>query len=226
MSVMARSRNRILRIIQRNGAANVQVLSRELGLAPATIRRHVDVLLSDELITYELVRKATGRPEHSFSLTERGHESMPKGYGTLLQDLISDIASRGELQVSGKSGAELLRESFQRIGAAAGAEAPNAGQPIVALENLLEGRGFAPEIEKSATGFEIRLTNCPYRAAVQADPSVCAIDAALIQGVIGGEVSLVTCISEGSPCCVYAVSGAENGRTSHNRPPRPTFAGR
>ena len=88
---MSVSRDSILAIIRRNDGASVDVLADGVVLAPATVRRHVDILERDGLIDHIEVRRPTGRPRHVFDLTEKGHDSVPKDYSRLLNELVQDI---------------------------------------------------------------------------------------------------------------------------------------
>ena len=69
---MEGARLRILQLLQKHSNDTVEGLANAIGLAPATIRRHLDILQRDRLVTFEEVRKRTGRPEYSFYLTEGG----------------------------------------------------------------------------------------------------------------------------------------------------------
>jgi predicted ArsR family transcriptional regulator len=205
---MERSRERILRIIQQSGSANVETLSRRLGLAPATVRRHLDILQRDGLVTYSEVRKQTGRPEYSFSLTERGHEVMPKGYDALLLELIREIGLKKSGDLDGKNGRDVLREVFQALGERAGAEhLAKAGHDAVsALAAGLEERDFGPDVSRLPEGVRVKLTNCPFRAVARADQAVCAFDSNLISRVLGKQVRRESCIAEGDQCCMYVAT--------------------
>ena len=88
---MSVSRDSILAIIRRNDGASVDVLADEVVLAPATVRRHLDILERDGLIDHIEVRRPTGRPLHVFDLSENGHDSVPKDYSRLLNELVQDI---------------------------------------------------------------------------------------------------------------------------------------
>ena len=88
---MSASRDSIMTIIRQNNGVNVDELAREMQLAPATVRRHLDILERDGLVDNSEVRKPTGRPQYSFHLTEKGHDSVPKDYSRLLNELVSDI---------------------------------------------------------------------------------------------------------------------------------------
>ena len=55
---MSVSRDSILAIIRRNDGASVDVLADEVVLAPATVRRHLDILERDGLST---ISRSAGR---------------------------------------------------------------------------------------------------------------------------------------------------------------------
>ena len=88
---MSVSRDSIPAIIRRNDGASVDVLADEVVLAPATVGRHLGILERDGLIDHIEVRRPTGRPRHVFDLTEKGHDSVPKDYSRLLNELVQDI---------------------------------------------------------------------------------------------------------------------------------------
>ncbi len=205
---MEGSRERIVRIIQQAGAANVEKLSRQLGLAPATVRRHLDILQRDGLVTYSEVRKKTGRPEYSFSLTERGHEVMPRSYDALLAELLQEIGSRRAGDMNGKSGPQVLKETFESLGRRAGAEymARAGNDPVAAAVAALRDRDFAPEVAQTSMGLRVRLTNCPFRSVARLDKSVCTFDQTLITRLLGTPVQRESCIADGASCCEYVTA--------------------
>ena len=92
---MEGTRLRILQLLQKDGHATVEGLATGIGLAPATIRRHLDILQRDRLVGFDEVRKRTGRPEYSFYLTEDGQESLPKDYDRLLAMVVDEIGMNG-----------------------------------------------------------------------------------------------------------------------------------
>ena len=59
---METTRQTILSILRRRRRATVDELTKELGLAPATVRRHLDILARDSHVEVSQVRRKTGRP--------------------------------------------------------------------------------------------------------------------------------------------------------------------
>ena len=202
------TRNHILQIVQTRHGETVAGLARELGLAPATVRRHLDILQRDGFLKYEEARHGAGRPEHVFSLTDAGHEQLPKDYDALLSELVAELASLSEEETTGRSGEELVEHAFANI--AQRAVEPyikDAGaDPIEALGQLLTDRDFAPELEVTESGIRVTLNNCPYRLAAKDNPTICSFDTGLISGVLRSEARREACIRLGDECCSYVVA--------------------
>src|SRR5258708_4044090 len=71
-----RTRDRVLELLGRRAATAAQ-LGQSLGLKRAAIRRHLDALLADGLVTgQEQPAKGRGRPAKIFSLTPEGRENL------------------------------------------------------------------------------------------------------------------------------------------------------
>ncbi|MCI0774556.1 MAG: winged helix-turn-helix transcriptional regulator [Chloroflexi bacterium] len=203
---MSVSRESIMTIIRRNNGANVDVLANEVDLAPATVRRHLDILECDGLVDHVEVRKRTGRPQHVFHLTEKGHDSVPKDYGGLLNELVKDIKSIPGHGLAGRSGDEILRDSLTRIGKKRAEKFSPGRNPIDAVRAAFEDGGYDPIIEAHEGGLKIRITNCPYRRATADDIIVCTVDQSMVQSLLGDGVEHQVSIAERANECVYLLS--------------------
>ena len=115
MQIMEGTRLRILQLLQKSHSETVDGLVRTIGLAPATIRRHLDILQRDRLVAFLEVRKKTGRPEHSFYLTEDGHEALPKDYDRLLGMVLQEMSSLTVEDTRAKNGPQILETIFVRL---------------------------------------------------------------------------------------------------------------
>lgn len=204
---MSVSRDSILTIIRRNDGANVDDLANEVDLAPATVRRHLDILERDGLVDHVEVRKPTGRPQHVFHLTEKGHDSVPKDYSRLLNELVQDIKSIPSHGLEGRSGDEVLKESLTRIGKKRAAEYGRGRKPLEAIQAAFEAGGYDSIIESNDDGLKIRITNCPYRRASAEDNIICTVDRAMVQSLLGDGVKHQVSIAERANECVYLLSG-------------------
>ncbi len=206
---MEGTRDKILGLLQQKGADTVEGLSNSLGLTSATVRRHLDILQRDRLITYEEVRKKTGRPEYSFSLTEDGHESLPKHYNELLTSLLHEMESLGQEDTKGHDGREILRTVFQRVSRKLVDEhqsklkGKSSRERLAALIDVLQSRDFFPEVQQSDSTVTINLLNCPFRYVALNTNAVCDMDNDLISSFLQVPVKQQACIQKGDRCCTY-----------------------
>ena len=211
---MLGTRLQILITLQRNGRETVESLAHSLELAPATIRRHMDILQRDHLISFQEVKRPTGRPEYSFFLTEAGQEALPKNYGSLLDSLFQEIGSLEKKDIEGKDGKELteflLTRSAQRIADRANVSPDDSlSQRATILALLLEEQQFTPRVEEKGGKVRIELFNCPFRSVALEHESICAFDSHLITQVLGTPVSLEKCIAWGDATCFYVTSSTK-----------------
>ncbi len=206
---MSVSRDNILIIIRQNNGVSVNEISREMHLAPATVRRHLDILERDGFVDHTEVRRPTGRPQYSFYLTEHGHESFPKDYGRLLGELVSEIRNTPAEDIDGRSGQDVIVDSLTRIGQKRATEYGQGRQPVDAVRAAFEAGGYDPIFEKSDAGLKIRITNCPYRQIVAEDGIICTVDRSLVQVLLGDNVEHRQEMNPGSNECTYEMSTAQ-----------------
>ncbi len=196
----------ILTLLQRQ-PATVDQLSTELGLAAATVRRHLDILQRGRFVSFQAVRRKQGRPEHAFSLTEEGHELMPKRYHLLLQRVLQSLdGAESGTSSNGTAASQALLADIARLMVAEYRsrlrERPE-DDPIRLLGLILESEQFAPELEPHADGIRITLGNCPYRGVANESSAVCALDHHLISEVLGTPITNTSRINLGNHLCTY-----------------------
>ena len=201
----------ILNILQRQNRATVDLMARELGLASATVRRHLDILQRDHLVTFGQVKKKTGRPEYTYYLTESGQESLPKEYDRLLGRLLHEMSSLSNAEIGDRSGNELLQLMFQRMAlqtaARTGGEAQDSfSERVSRAVAVLQEEKFAPEIEETNGSLRIQLHNCPFRSVVMENGSVCTYDGFVLSSILGTDVVLEQCVRENDGACCYTAS--------------------
>lgn len=205
---MSVSRDNILTIIRQNNGVNVDELAKQMQLAPATVRRHLDILERDGLVDHTEIRKPTGRPQYSFHLTEKGHDSVPKDYSRLLNELVSEIKNLPAENLSSRSGDDVLRESLERIGEKRAATYLQGRRPVEAVAAAFEEGGYDPIVETDEEGLRIRVTNCPYRRASIDDDIICTVDRSMVTSLLGKEITHNVEMSPEANECVYML-GAE-----------------
>lgn len=213
---MEGTRFRILQLLQSNGSQTVEALATNIGLAPATIRRHLDILQRDRFVKFREVRKKTGRPEYSFFLTEEGQESLPKNYDRLLALTVEGLASLSAADIDGRDGEQVLELVFKGLSDEVFSqyekevEDKSLSERVEVLVNVLEERDFFPEIELVGSEMRLKLLNCPYRFAALRNQAVCSFDSNIVSSFLTESVKQPECISDGSQHCVYSIN-IQNG---------------
>ncbi|MBM3933795.1 MAG: ArsR family transcriptional regulator [SAR202 cluster bacterium] len=210
---MEGSRLQILQILQRNRTDTVDGLARAIGLAPATVQRHLDILQRDRLVAFTEVRKKTGRPEYAFYLTEGGQESLPKDYDGMLGAIVQELSALTADETSSRDGEDLLELVFARMGDAAARkheeilDGKGMGDRLTALTAQLSQDNFFPETDIGPDGsLKISLLNCPFRAVAMRNKAVCDFDRNLIASLLKVPVTREQCISDGHSGCVYSAN--------------------
>ena len=89
------TRRTILDYLKEHGQSTVDELARVLKLNSVTVRHHLDILRSDELITDPVVRHRNrpGRPQYVYSLSVKASTHFPKNYCELAAKLLEEVKS-------------------------------------------------------------------------------------------------------------------------------------
>jgi predicted ArsR family transcriptional regulator len=202
------TRPKILAILRQEASATVDQLAQDTGLAPATVRRHLDILQRDRLVSFHQLRNGRGHPEFSYSLTEDGLESGHRDYRGLLLMLLSTVRSLDPADLAGRAGEDLLQFLILRMAdltshAYGDSEDLSPERRISHLTQALAEGGFSPEVSRENGLVHIRLCNCPFRAAALCEESVCCFDQRLIANILGVEPAREHTIRNGDTSCSY-----------------------
>ena len=202
------TRLKILAIIRERGPATVDQLAQATNLSSATIRRHLDILQRDHLVSYQQSHKQLGRPEFVYSLTEAGHEAGYRNYQTLLTQLLGVIREQPASALADQDGADFLAFLMRHVADRLSGARPRNGSiskeaRVAQLQRTLSDNGFEPRIDCVNGHVEIQLCNCPFRAAALCEESVCLSDQRLIANVLGVEPLRQSSIRHGDPVCSY-----------------------
>ena len=65
----------MLDVLRQNGAVTISVLVAEMGVTATAVRQRLQRLMADGLIERQAENKGRGRPNHRYSLTEKGERS-------------------------------------------------------------------------------------------------------------------------------------------------------
>lgn len=173
------TRASIIELLRHGDGLTVEVLTESLGLAAATVRRHLDVLQRDGHVEREAVRRATGRPHYVFKLTQAGRDLAPGHYVGVTELLLSELLSLSASDTRDKDGAAVALLAFERMSAAllracegrvTASSLPDRLQQTV---EALSAGGLMLDTTPRPDGFTITVRDCPCRCAGSAQEAVC-----------------------------------------------------
>jgi predicted ArsR family transcriptional regulator len=203
-----RTRDRVLELLGRDSATAAQ-LGEALGLKPAAIRRHLDALLCDGLVTgRELPAKGRGRPAKIFSLTQEGRE----GIGGHTYDDLAASALRWIAANGGEAGvAQFARAQVEQLEARCRAAMTSAGDdPLAraeALAGALTAEGYAASASVIASGGQLCQHHCPVAHVAAEFPQLCEAETQVIARLVGSHVQRLATIAHGDGVCTTHIPG-------------------
>ena len=213
---MESTRQTMLGILRRRRQATVVELTNELGLAPATIRRHLDILARDGHVEVTQVRRRTGRPHYLFSLSEAGEDLFPKHYVRITNRLVNEIVALSTEETAGRSGSELADLVFEKMAQRLAQRiAPRIHGSTLAerVESTTQGlaeEGIVFDVEDSDDGYLLVGHGCPCPRVADTHSQVCAHDQRLLSLLLAADVTYVDPSSVGqSGYCAYRVRQRE-----------------
>ena len=193
---METTRQTILNIIRRRNAT-VEDLTSELSLAPATVRRHLDILTRDGHVNVTQERRKTGRPHYVYSISEKGEDLFPKHYVRITNRLIEEIVALSPTETTGRGGIELADLVFekmaQRMAQKIAPRIHGSALPdrIQATTEALADEGIVFDVEKNDDSYLLVGHGCPCPRVAAEHGHACAHDQRLLSLLLGAEVTYV-----------------------------------
>ncbi|MCL4393318.1 MAG: hypothetical protein M1482_00585 [Chloroflexi bacterium] len=205
-------RQTVIDTLSARGPLPVAALARAAHRSVVAMRYHLALLARQGwIVHYDVERDGgVGRPQVRYALSERAHESLPKGYDALAGRLIEEVtAAYGDREA---------RSILRRAGRAAAESAPplRAGAGIESRLNRAAGflseRGYLAHWERSADGLKLSACSCPFRQVALQHREVCDMDVAMVGALLGAPARMTHCIARQDGQCQFLVSPKPAGR--------------
>lgn len=197
-------RKHILEILKERGGASVSELADELGMAPVSVRHHLDILQGQGLVTIPAVRRrrSVGRPQQIYTLTDAAVEQFPNNLRALTNEVLEEVKAV-------VPPAE-LKSIFERIAQRTAADAPppragqTAGERMTEIVAFLSAKGYLPRWETTEDGaYLLHISNCPYAGVSEEHPELCHMDATLSHLLVGSTPHRLCRMAAGDQRCTY-----------------------
>lgn len=183
----------------------VAELARKLGMAPVSVRHHLDVLQGENLIWTPRVRRrgTVGRPRQVYALTEAANTVFPRNHQSLvvkMLDELKDVLPAAELQAIFQRMADNMAREARPLGEDASLE-----QRVKNAVEFLNEKGYLARMEEEGDSFVLFTLNCPYSGVAERHRELCSMDLRLISTLVGAPIVPDTRLSDGGCRCTYRI---------------------
>lgn len=208
---MRGTRERIVALLRERGESTVAALAESVGIAPAALRRHLDILVGEGTVEYRAVKQPTGRPYFAYCLTEQAREAAVNDYPRLLERLVTEVAALDHGQTTAKDGRELLATVFENMTEHLAedyrprVQGDTIEERVSSLTAALKNEGIVERWDRRPDGIHLSTSTCPHRRAAVAAHGLCDSEARLIAKLLGQDVEQVGRLVDGAPVCDYLV---------------------
>lgn len=203
---MQKTRHKILEYLKHHGEATVEELSRALDdLTAVTVRHHLDVLRSQDMVSAPEVRHraSPGRPRYVYALTEKARSLFPRNVSSLTHHMLDELKDRmteEQINVIFEGVADRMAGEFDP-----GPESESFEERLDRIVRHLSQHGYEAYWEYHPQGFALHTANCPYAGIAEAHEGLCTLDIRYISNLLGTIPRRLGHLREGEESCSYLI---------------------
>jgi predicted ArsR family transcriptional regulator len=201
---MQTTRKRIMDYLETNRTASAFELSRAFRMTGANLRHHLQVLAQEGKI--EVVGQdapdGRGRPTLRYIAAIQAQDH---SLGDLAEALLEQTLGKR----ASKQRTLRLMQIARRLGGKPGQKGGTITQRLVATVERLNDLRYRSHWEAHTGGPRLILGQCPYAQIIDKYPELCQMDAHLLEGMLGENVTQAAKINrrlEGPGTCVFVVT--------------------
>jgi predicted ArsR family transcriptional regulator len=215
----ASTRHRVASSILEHGPSTAAELAERLGLTPAAIRRHLDVLLAAGNLEAREQRvygaRGRGRPAKVFVLTDAGRSVFYTAYDDLAIEALEFLATSAGPDAVTRFAEARMAESEERYRERMVNATPDT-TPAQALAVALSEDGYVASTLPSAIGEQLCQHHCPVAHVAERFPKICEVETAAFSRLLGVHVQRLATIAHGDGVCTTHVPhvSAPSGRST------------
>lgn len=220
----ASTRHRVASSILEHGPSTAAELAERLGLTPAAIRRHLDVLLAAGNLEAREQRvygaRGRGRPAKVFVLTDAGRSVFYTAYDDLAIEALEFLATSAGPDAVTRFAEARMAESEERYRERMVNATPDT-TPAQALAVALSEDGYVASTLPSAIGEQLCQHHCPVAHVAERFPKICEVETAAFSRLLGVHVQRLATIAHGDGVCTTHVPNVPRTTTDMTTSERP-----
>ncbi len=201
-----KTRDQVARTILENGPLTAADLAQKLGLTPAGIRRHLDSLIEESLLSskepYRTLDSARGRgrPSKVFAVTDLGREKFESAYDDLAVSALRFMASAVSPNLV-KEFAATRSEDIKKRLIKKFSNLRTREKKIDELVTFLSAEGYAATQKQNSAGVELCQHHCPIAHVAAQFPELCEAETNAFSELLGTHVQRLATIAHGDGVC-------------------------
>lgn len=204
------ARDSICFYLKTKGPQTAAQLAARLDVTTMAVRQHLAVLETEGAATYDVERRAIGRPAHVWRLTEAARTRFPDSHAELSAGIIA--AARAAFGTDGlaKLIAERTKQQTKRYRERLPGPKTPLAKRVAALAALRKEEGYLAEWSRQRDGAFVLIENhCPICVAARACQGLCDGEIELFRGALGRgvQVERTEHLLANGRRCVYRIRG-------------------
>jgi predicted ArsR family transcriptional regulator len=196
----------MLDYLRREGAVTISALVEEMGVTATAVRQRLARLMSDGLVERQTERKSRGRPNHRYSLTEKGERAAGTNFADMAIVLWEEVKSVEDPSIRRGLLKRIADRLVERYRGRVSGDA--LGERMSSLSKLMGEREIPFEVNSSGTLPVLTALACPYPELAKLDRSVCTMEKLMLSEILGENVRLTECRLDGANCCTFTPSAS------------------
>jgi predicted ArsR family transcriptional regulator len=208
---MQDTKQRILTLLKMNGGLTTSDLSNMLGISATAVRRHLNTLEAQNLVSHRTEQRGMGRPSFIYELTAGASNVFPQSYAAFATEMLQEL-----LELDGTDKLDELfdrRQEKRREQYVSRTKGQTLSDRVASLARLLEGEGRMTTWEQLDDGrFILREHNCPILKVAQQFDHPCRCEIDLLREILEANVERVNHIPDGDIACVYEIQAPVKSR--------------
>lgn len=223
-----RTRDRVCREVLARGPVAAGEVAALLGLTPAAVRRHLDVLLAQELVAVwetpvQGRARGRGRPARRFVGTDAGHAALSSAYDDLAASALRYLTRVAGQTAVRRFADERIAELEQRYRPVVDSAGPQPLRRAQALATALSGDGYAAstrslEVSGTQVGTQLCQGHCPVQHVAREFPQLCEAETEAFSRLLGVHVQRLATLAHGEHVCTTHVPVLSNPPRSPEHP--------
>jgi predicted ArsR family transcriptional regulator len=194
--------------ILEHGPSTAAELAERLGLTPAAIRRHLDLLLAAGHLEARERRiygaRGRGRPAKVFVLTDAGRSVFYTAYDDMAIDALEFLATSAGPEAVTRFAEARMTEDEKRYRERIAHAGPGI-TPAQALAVALSEDGYVASTLPSGFGEQLCQHHCPVAHVAERFPTICEVETAAFSRLLGVHVQRLATIAHGDGVCTTHV---------------------